>query len=194
MVRMLVMGLVAGLLAVSGVVLAPPEPAHACSCAAGGLAEHVRDADNIVTGRLARVDGDRDDPSAELEYLVAVDRSYQGQGVTRSLVVRSPAAPEACGLTGMEPGTEYIFFLQREDDEFAASSCGGTTEATDRAVQRLERVAGEGNRVTTPPRASFTRVADDEPDSFTRLAAPGGALALVGLLGLVLVNALGRER
>ena len=34
----------------------------------------------------------------------------------------------------------------------------------------------------------FTKVSDAEPDSLTRIAAPGAALVLVGLLGLLVVR------
>jgi MYXO-CTERM domain-containing protein len=34
----------------------------------------------------------------------------------------------------------------------------------------------------------FTKVSDAEPDSLTRTAAPGVALVLVGLLGLLVVR------
>jgi hypothetical protein len=45
-----------------------------------------------------------------------------------------------------------------------------------------------------PAKPTFTRVADAEPTALTRLAAPGAAMLLVGLLGLMVFGALARSR
>jgi hypothetical protein len=62
-------------------------------------------------------------------------------------------------------------------------------------VKKVERVLGDGHTPTTPEpapeKAVFTLVDDAEPPALSRIAAPGVALVLAGLLGFFVVRRLG---
>ena len=75
----------------------------------------------------------------------------------------------------------------------SADQCGGTARATDRLTDQVVELAGEGTPLgaTAPAEqetAEFSKVADAEPETLTRMAAPGLALVLLGLLGLFVVR------
>ncbi len=105
----------------------------------------------------------------------------------------TPAAARACGLPDLRVGADYVFFTTGADLE--TTSTAGTARATGTLVARVERLLGEGRSATPaePTEATFTRVAGART-SFERVAAPGAALVIVGLLGLLLVAGLGRRR
>jgi hypothetical protein len=97
----------------------------------------------------------------------------------------------------MTADTRYLFFARANDDgALLADKCSGTGPAKSTKTQKVIAILGEGSTPIppTPEKATFTRVADSDPPDLTRLAAPGAAMVLVGLLGLMLFAALGRSR
>ena len=185
--------------AVSLVVLGPaPATAAPVDCRATSLAESARAADTVFTGTVTEVgrSGGEGPGDALFGNEVDVDRIYKGRGdaaqvqvVTRSDSQRRP------GLGALERDGTYLFFADLADGVVTADGCSGTRVADDALVQRLERVLGEGRPAVPPPpiEAEFTEVAESEPMSFSRAAAPGAALVLIGLLGLVLVGRVSRR-
>lgn len=125
---------------------------------------------------------------------VAVDRVYRGAIDTETVQVQTVPA-RRCALGRLADGQAYVFFVGGGGEPWVAANDGGTSPATPELVQRVEGLLGEG-RPPVPPapeEAVFTPVADGEPRRFTRVAAPGLAMILVGLLGLVVVRGLGRR-
>jgi len=178
--------LVALALASASVVLVQPA-AHACTCKADtSLRSQARDADVVFLGVLTQQsDGER-----RTTYTLDVDRIYQGT-LTESPVDVVSDARSTCGLGRLRVDSAYVVFATSRNARMESAKCTGTGPATPRSVRDVERVLGPGERFTPPveeePRVDpvFTRVGDSEPPEVTRVAAPGAALVIVGLLGLV---------
>ena len=88
-----------------------------------------------------------------------------------------------------------MFFAVSSGDPWIAESGGGTVPADAEVVDKVEQLLGEG-RDPVPPApesAEFTPVETGEPTTLSRAAAPGIALVLIGLLGLIVVRGLGRR-
>ena len=127
--------------------------------------------------------------------------------------------PPLDGATDAPPAAEtrYVFRVSRVDDELVASECQSIRVATDATIKDLENTHGPGREpgTSTPPvdefadvgytcpetrevvtdvndKASCAALQDSQP--FNRAAAPGLALILIGLLGLVVVRRVGRPK
>jgi hypothetical protein len=131
-----------------------------------------------------------------MSYDVKVDRVYKGDISSPRVTVKSDASESACGLTGMTADNRYLFFVRAADANLLANSCGGTAPATSARTQKIVALLGAGSTPNppTPAEAEFTPVSGADPPSLTRLAAPGAAALLVGLLGLLVFGRLGRTR
>jgi hypothetical protein len=94
-------------------------------------------------------------------------------------------------------GTTYLFFAKRDGAGFDVDLCGGavwlrkglTSSLRDRLRTDLQG-SESGVQVTLAPPSGD---AHDLP-ALSRVAAPGAGIALFGVLGLLLVRRLGRER
>ena len=184
--------LIALLLACPAVVLSPVTADAACSCQAGNVRQSAAAADVVFSGALTRQTLD----SEQATYEVAAERLYKGSVTTADVEVVSPR--DGCGLGRLQVERRYVFFVTESGAEFMTNQCSGTTLANEQAVASVQRVLGAGQDLTTPPppepeAAEFTKVADAEPETLSRLAAPGAALVIVGLLGLLLVGRLSRR-
>lgn len=179
-----------------GVVLVA-SPALACKCRPASIKTYAKKADVVFSGTVTdvrrltlRIDKrDRD----VREYTVEVDRRYQGKPVDTTVVVVSSASPAACGLGPIERGEEWIFFVTgagTTSAPYSATSCGGSAAASTEYLHRVEKALGAGSVVADPtpptPPLSYQDVDTGPAQPLGRMVAPGAALALVGLLGLVL--------
>lgn len=179
--------LVALALAGASVVLVQPA-AHACTCKADvSLRSQASAADVVFQGVLTeRADGRR-----RTTYTLDVDRIFQGT-LTESPVDVVSSARSTCGLGRLRVDSDYVVFATSRGARMESAKCTGTGPATARHVRNVERVLGPGEPFTPPaeeepppPDPVFTRVDGSEPPELTRVAAPGAALVIVGLLGLV---------
>jgi hypothetical protein len=187
----LVRGLVAALLAASGLVLATGSPAAAeCTCRQVGVEQQTRRADVVFTGTVDQVRT----AGGSFEYDVTATRSYKGD-VEREVVVQSPRGKNACGLGPIPAGGDYLFLAGGATSPYSTTTCDGSGPVTNKRTAGIQQVLGEGEAVEPPPppKAQRTRVEDSAPASFARLAAPGAAAVIVGLLGLVVVGLRGRR-
>lgn len=190
MVTRAVRVLIAALLAMSGLVLATAAPAFACKCQAADIDQQTERADAVF---VATVDGVTE-VGRKFEFAVTATHAYKGT-VDRETTITSNQAPTACGLGELKVGTDYVFLVTGDTPPYSATSCGGSGPANDRRITEVEGALGAGTDIAppAPPAPTLTRVEGATPASVSRLAAPGGALLLVGLLGLLVVGRLSRK-
>jgi hypothetical protein len=186
----LLRGLVACVFVVGGMVLAVQAPASACTCQRVDVEQQASRADAVFLGTVDDVTRVEE----QYEMAVTATRSYKGT-VERSTTVTTARQTTACGIGRPEPGTDYLFLVRGDASPYVANSCDGSGQVDPDRVARVEGVLGAGQSIQppAPPAATRTHVEDSPPASLARLAAPGAALALVGLLGLVVVRRRGRQ-
>jgi hypothetical protein len=174
---------------------APARPASPDNCVKVSAADAAEVADAVFIGQVTSVR--RVTPGEPFfTSTVQVERVYKGPiEVPAVQVITRQNSRNRPGLGPLGEDERYLFFVRAGNDAFAAGGCGGTSVATADQVARIEEVLGEGRPAVPPPtpEASFERVADADPVDFTRSAAPGLALVLIGLLGLVVVRRLRRR-
>jgi hypothetical protein len=197
MIPLLQRVLVLLVLAITTVVIADAPAQAACTCQRPPLAQQVNQADGVFSGTVTMASGPTTSGKRQImSYDVKVDRVYKGDITSPSVTVKSDADPSKCGLAGLTADTRYLFFVRSNEPNLLANKCGGTGPAKSTKTQKVVALLGPGSTPIppTPEKASFTPVADAEPLPLTRLAAPGAAMVLLGLLGLMLFGALGRTR
>jgi hypothetical protein len=180
-------------LACMGVVLVQV-PSHAvCRCAQTDVRTDIKRADAVFSGVLVDSSGTaRASKSDFATYEIEADSVYKGDVRTSSVDVRS--RNNDCSLGDLKTEERYIFFVTERGSELRADRCAGTDSSGGKLVRQVEQVLGEGtplgrsNEPEEPVAVEFTKVSDAEPDSITRIGAPGAALVLVGLLGLLVVR------
>lgn len=179
------------LLACLGLVLTASAPASAdCTCKQGELEQQVDRADVVFIGTINEVGTEGNTTT----YDITASRAYLGSP-ERSTQVVSVGGRNACGLGELAVGTTYVFLATGTGAPYDADSCGGTSVANPTKVEKIEKILGEGTSVEPPPppKAVRTKVEESAPAGFARMAAPGVAVALIGLLGLVVVRRLARR-
>lgn len=179
-------------LACAGVVLAQVPAQAACRCVQSDVRTDIKRADAVFSGIVVESSGTSGSKNDFASYQVKADTLYKGDVRTSSLEVRSQN--DDCGLGDLKADRRYVFFVTEDGSQLRTDRCSGTAPSSSGLIRQIEQELGEGSPLgrskgpSEPVTVAFTRVTDAEPDSLTRTAAPGAALVLVGLLGLLVVR------
>jgi hypothetical protein len=189
---------VAASAALLGGALLLTSAAHAAAapagrCAPQSLNKDVKHADVVFRGIVDRAMGARgpaDDRTRT--YAVTADRVYKASLVADQVRVTTMLS-SACPPPKLKKGKRYIFFVTEEGSRLVSTQA--TARATHELTSHVEAKLGGGKppRSAPPVNAEFTKVADAAPPALSRLLAPGVALLILSLLGLLVVARMGRR-
>lgn len=179
--------LVAGLVSTFGVLVAAA-PAQACSCQTSDLRKLTKSADIVHVGV---VQSSSTDDSGSEQFQVLAQRLFKGELDSARLTVTNSVGG-TCTLGPVGKGERWLFLT---GPDHSTTLCDGSRRLRQRDLERVQQILGVGERLPTPDpqKAVLTPVESDPPEEFTRLAAPGAAAALLGLLGLVVVGRINRR-
>ncbi|TWH02648.1 hypothetical protein L615_001300000120 [Nocardioides sp. J9] len=156
--------------------------------------------DDVFLGRVVRAvtRGAGTGPAAggprNLRYEVVVDQAVVGDLAAdqrRELVL--------VGVEGRQDplrrSRRYLFFTTGENSELRADGCEGWASGSMVDAATLGEIRAALTAPPEPPEVALSRPdgAGDPPD-LGRVVAPGAAISLVGILGLVLLSRVGRRR
>ncbi|WP_322937362.1 hypothetical protein [Nocardioides bizhenqiangii] len=136
------------------------------------------------------------------QHTVVVDIPFRSelQPGNRVLVVTEPSG-EPGGLGRLDVKATYVFFVSGEQgmNHLIAERCGGTTKVGALSAEQRDRLAEALDEQTTEETAPDYSLSPPDDGarsnpSLGRLAAPGAALALIGVLGLLLLARINSRR
>ncbi|WGL52648.1 hypothetical protein P5P86_02210 [Nocardioides sp. BP30] len=171
-----VLGLLSGL-----VVMGSPAPSYAAAtCTPVAPAAAAQQADAVFTGVLAGAgQTDTKVKPKRFTYPVRVQTSLKGSATGQVNVITRGGG---CGIGALQPGTTYLFFVTAHGHSWLAPGTLGTTS------QNVAAASQQVVAALAPPTVTFDHPQVGAPASLRRIAAPGVALVLIGLLGLLFVR------
>lgn len=191
-----------------GVPAPATAPAYPAMCDALDLADEAEidaralPADDVFAGTVRAVQPTAGD-AKRIGYLVAVERPFRGD-IDKDKQVLVTIDWPADADPNVRKARAYLFFTNDRGGRVVADPCTGTAllpgGVTPRIAATLRRFLASVEP-TAPPSPTPQPVAFDPPSDpagnppeLGRVLASGGAIALIGVLGLVLVSRLGRRR
>jgi hypothetical protein len=188
-VRRLLGALASAALVVGATVAAAPALAQpATQCRHLTLPQQIRRSDVVFRGVVEKVRAVHGRGTQRLgTYQVKADRVYRSSLVADRVVV-TVRVGAACPPPTLVKGKRYIFFVTERGPRLVSTSATAraTKKLTDHVVARLG--SGAQPHPPPPPKATFTKVADASPPTLSRVLAPGVALIVLSLLGLVVLG------
>lgn len=178
--------------------LAPAQAAPACTVPGVKAASRAAAAIFVGTVESSTVSGTTGGRGTSIVHRVRVSGVWKGTSdITTDdveVVTRGTGARSGCPLGRLAKDDRFVFFAQPDGDAWAVAADDGTTEATQALTDQLDRIYGAASAPVSPePQpAVFSPVDTAAPLSTGRAAAPGAALVLLGLLGLVVVRRVNR--
>ena len=171
----------------------PAQAEGAPKCPRLTLNQQVKQADVVFRGVVEKVwPGHGKGTQRTRTYKVTADRVYKSSLVADAVVVTARVGA-ACPPPTLAQGQRYIFFVTEHGSRLVSTA--STARATSKLTSTVVAKLGDGVQPhpAPPARATFTTVADAAPPHLSRLLAPGAALVILSLLGLVLLPRLGRR-
>lgn len=184
--------------AAGGTPSARPALRYAVGCDSS-LTDQTAAAAAVFTGEVTdsrRVSADR--RTVVYEQDVTVEGVYKGLryvGATTVTVRTERSRDSECAIGRLAEGSEFVFFVGRSGEDLVARDGGGTAPRTADLEQRVTDVLGNPRPPVPPEPEPVVYTGQDVTDvpPFSRLAAPGAALVLMGLLGLFVVRRVARH-
>jgi hypothetical protein len=182
--------LVGGALLGAAPASAGPAPAR---CPQPTLNKQIKQADVVFRGVVDKARPVTGKGAQRIRtYKVKADRVYRSSLVADTVVVTAEVGAK-CPPPTLAESKRYIFFVTEDGSRLmsTAATARATTSLTHRVVAKLGN--GVQPRPAPPATAELTKVADAAPPRLSRLLAPGAALLIVSLLGLLVVGRWGRR-
>jgi hypothetical protein len=167
-------------------------PVHA-QCRQPSLNKQIKQADVVFRGVVDKVRPVKGNGVHRTRtYKVRADRVYKSSLVTDSVVVTAEVGA-TCPPPTLAHGKRYIFFVTENGSRLMATPA--TARATKKLTAQVVAKLGSGAQPqpAPPANAEFTKVSGATPQALSRLLAPGAALLILSLLGLLVVGRLGRR-
>ncbi|MEU0315153.1 hypothetical protein [Nocardioides sp. NPDC006273] len=183
-------------LAVTAVVTTSPAPASAgpatapAKCPAFVLSDAVKEP--MVFHARVTGPGKATKKGGPVVYPVTVVKALKG--VTGGSNLQVALNPGVCQKKSLTDDEDYYFFVQKKGDTILAA---GTQPRVQEYTDKLQaEIAKEFPEVIAPEpqQVSFSEPASPEGQQLVKVAAPGFVLVGVGLLGLLIVQILGRRK
>lgn len=206
--------LAAALLLPVGATAATPVAAGSIPPGCGGLdvtdteavAANAEGTADVFLGRVVRrveaaggttsssSDGATAGARRDLAYDVLVDVPVTGD-LTADQRVEVVLAGVASRDEPLRRSRRYLFFTTGENSALRADACDGYASGTMIDAATLEEIRTALTEEPEVPDVVLSRPeGSDDPPDLGRVVAPGAAVSLIGILGLVLVSRVGRRR